>query len=124
MNIVLGLDPTVSLIEDVQLFLLIFLLVLYSMGVSKKIIEILLALMAILHLVFIALYANAYNLAVKIYPFLDILLQASPPRASAVIDIAQVVIVILSIDYILSRLRGKESQVTNITPTSTQEHYQ
>ncbi len=125
MNIVLGLDSTVSLLENIQLFLIVFVLIIYGMGAPKKIVLAALYLMAILHIVFIISYAKAYGLKLVIRPFLDIFIQTSTERASAMIDAAQIIITIIIIDYVLSILRRrKESQVTNITPTSNQELYQ
>ena len=125
MNIVLGLDSTVSLLENIQLFLIIFILIIYAMGASKKIVFATLYLMATLHIVFIVSYARAYGLKLAIKPLLDIFVQTSTKKASAMIDVAQIIIVIAVVDYIISAFRGrKESQVTNITPTSNQELYQ
>ena len=125
MNIVLGLNPTVSLLENIQLFLIVFALIVYGMGAPKKIVFATLYLMAILHIAFIISYAKAYGLKLAIRPFLDIFIQTNTERASAMIDAAQIIIMIAIIDYVLSALRRrKESQVTNITPTSNQELYQ
>ncbi len=125
MNIVLGLNSTVSLLENIQLFLIIFILIIYAMGAPKKIVFASLYLMATLHIAFIISYAKAYSLELAIKPFLDIFIQTNTKRASAMIDIAQLIIAITVVDYTLSAIRGRKgSQVTNITPTSNQELYQ
>jgi len=125
LNNVWGLEPTISLIENIQLFLIIFTLIIYAMGAPKKIIIAALYAMAALHIVFVISYAHSYNLELRIKPLLDILIQPGSSKGSAIIDLAQIIIILTILDSLLSLLRRrKESQVTNITPKSNQELYQ
>lgn len=125
MNIVLGFDPTVSLLENIQLFLIIIRAHNIRYGCPKKIVFASLYLMTILHIVFVSLYARAYNLELAIRPFLDIFIQPSKQRASAMIDVAQIIIAMAIADYMLSMVRRRKGrQATNVTPASSQELYQ
>lgn len=122
MNITVGLDPVLTFIESIELFLLIFALVLYAFNAPKTIIKATLVTMAALHILYVIRYAKTYELEIHVKPFIDVFYSKNRETASALIDVSQLVILILLIDHAIATYnKRKNTMITDITPTSLEE---
>ncbi|BEP18063.1 hypothetical protein PYJP_14150 [Pyrofollis japonicus] len=122
MNITVGLDPTLTLIESIELFLLIFALVLYAFNAPKTVVKATLVIMAALHILYVIRYAKTYELEIHVKPFIDVFYSKSRETVSALIDVSQLVILLLLIDYVITIYnKRKNTMITDITPTSLEE---
>ncbi len=108
------LSPTINIIQALTLTAILLAVAASIIGASKKAIKTLLATIALLHAAYITIYIHTYNLKLKLYPFLDMLV--GPRGPSLIIDLAQISIALIILLTLLERKARRENNINqNIT---------
>ena len=108
-------SDTISFIQGAALLAIVSTLILSSLDVLQGLRRVLVLSIAVFHLIYIKVYAATYDLQIAVKPLLDVFIDGDG-RVSAMLDLTQIAVASILIDYVYTRYIHSKSKERNINP--------
>ena len=96
-------DPLVNMLAMIGMVLSVAFIILFSFERGRPLRRLIAILLALTHMSYLVSYADAYDMSLRILPLLDVL--SDGKHTSLVLDVAQLMLVYLTISYLAERKR-------------------
>ncbi|HIQ24096.1 MAG TPA: hypothetical protein EYH50_03510 [Pyrodictium delaneyi] len=108
-------SATISFIQGITLLVIVATLILSSLDILPSLRRVLVLFIAVFHLTYIRTYTATYDLQLVVKPLFDVFIDRGG-RASAMLDLAQIAIASMLVDFVYTRYMHSKNKEKNINP--------